>query len=73
MSNNERYDCYAYIYRNGVKSLVTQAVERGGSVFEVASNTEVFHLTKGDTVWIQTDSCGYFYGYPDTAFSGWKL
>ena len=73
MSNGDSQDCYAYIYRNGVKSLLTEALERGGSQYEVASNTEMFHLSVGDTVWIQTDSCFYFHGYPSTAFSGWKL
>ena len=73
MSNSDSQDCFAFIYRNGVKSLEASSYEAGGSEYEVASNTEVFHLTKGDTIWIQTDSCGYFFGYPYTAFSGWKL
>ena len=52
--------CYTYIYRNGVQYLMSHAIERGGSLYESASNTEVFHLIKGDTVWIQTTTCGVF-------------
>ena len=73
MNSGDTTDCSAYIYKNGVKLLLTYAVERGGSYNEVASNTAVFHLSVGDTVWIQTSSCGSFAGYPYTAFSGWKL
>ena len=65
--------CYTFIYRNGVQYLMSHSQESGGSLFEAASNTEVFHLNKGDSVWIQTATCGAFHGYPYTAFSGWKL
>ena len=73
LSGNDNEDCYAYIYRNGEKLLMTNLDEAGGSAYEAASYTAVFHLSVGDQVWIQTDTCGYFYGYPYTAFSGWKL
>ena len=73
MNSHDDQDCQAYIYRNGVAGLVTQSSEGGGSYNEVASNTIVYHLTKGDSVWIQTGTCGYFRGFPCTAFSGWRL
>ena len=72
MSHNPGENCLAYIYRNGVKSLMTHAYE-SSSHLETASNTEIYHLNQGDTVWIQTTICEFFYGYPNTAFSGWKL
>ena len=65
--------CFAYIHRNGVQYLMSHSQEHDGSLYESASNTVVFHLNKGDTVWIQTTTCDTFYGYPNTAFSGWKL
>ena len=71
--NNDSVSCDAYIYRNGERSLMTYSYEFGGSRNEVASNTEVMHLSVGDQVWIQTRKCGHFWGYPYTAFSGWKL
>ena len=73
LSGGDNRDCYAYIYRNGEKSLMTNSYEAGGSAYEAASNTAVFHLSVRDRVWIETESCGYFFGYPYTAFSGWKL
>ena len=73
MGRYSNEDCFAYIYRNGVKSLMTHSYETGGSYSEVASNTVVFHLKAGDTVWIQTYNCAFFYGYPYTAFSGWNV
>ena len=72
LSNVEHQHCNSYIYRNGVRSLSTNAYEENG-YNEAASNTEIFHLDQGDRVWIQTTLCEYFYGYPHTAFSGWKL
>ena len=72
MSRNTNEHCYAYIYRNGVASLMTFAYETSSN-YEVASNTEIFHLNQGDRVWIQTTECDWLYGYPYTAFSGWKL
>ena len=71
MSRGDNADCYADIHRNGVAGLRTYSNEAGGSYNEAAYNTVVFHLIKGDSVWIQTQACGYFYGYPYTAFSGW--
>ena len=73
MSNSGGQNCYAFIYRNGVRSLETFSEENGGSIYEHASTTVVFHLSMGDKVWIQTSGCVYFQGYPYTAFSGWKL
>ena len=73
MGGSESQDCYSFIYRNGVVGLQTHSYEAGGSYHEVASNTAVFHLIIGDSVWIETRSCVYFYGYPYTAFSGWRL
>ena len=73
MSRYDNEGCYADIHRNGVAGLRTYSHEAGGSYNEVASNTALFHLTKGDSVWIQTGTCGYFFGYPYTAFSGWRL
>ena len=72
MSRGERQHCDAYIYRNGVPSLVAFAYE-DSSNNEVASNTEIFHLGQNDTVWIKTTTCDFLYGYPYIAFSGWKL
>ena len=66
-------NCDAYIYRNGASSLMTYSHEESGSGYESATNTVMFHLNIGDTVWIQTGYCRYFHGYPTTAFSGWKL
>ena len=73
LSRGSSENCYAFIYRNGQKSLVSFSYENGGSGDEAASNTAVFHLSVGDRVWIQTTYCGWFHGYPYTAFSGWKL
>ena len=73
MSGSDSANCYADIYRNGEKSLRSYSWEYGGSGNEVASNTEVFHLSIGDQILIQTETCGYFHAYPLTAFSGWKL
>ena len=70
--SSSSYNCNAYIYRNGARSLETYSYE-SSSGYEVASNTVVFHLSMGDKVWIQTSDCDYFQGYPYTAFSGWKL
>ena len=64
--------CFTYIYRNGQSSMVVNSYEKG-SVEEAASNTVIFHLQMGDTVWIQTAVCEYNFGYPYTGFSGWKL
>ena len=65
--------CEAYIYRNGIRSLLAHAYDGGGSSYEAASNSAVFSLTTGDTVWIETGRCQRMYGYPHNAFSGWKL
>ena len=73
LSGNDNQDCVAYIYRNGQKSLMSHSDEGGGSWNEAASNTAVFNLSVGDQVWIETETCGWFNGYPFTAFSGWKL
>ena len=72
MSGGSGQNCYAFICRNGASSLETYSYEFR-SANEVASNTVVFHLTMGDKIWIQTNGCDYFEGYPYTAFSGWKL
>ena len=73
LSRGSSENCIAYIYINGIRSLVSHSLDNGGSPNEAASKTEVLHLSVGDHVWIQTDTCHYFYGYPYTAFSGWKL
>ena len=61
--------CDSAIYRNGVSALET--ISHGDSAS--ASNTIAFPLTVGDRVWIETKQCGYYNGYPYTAFSGWKI
>ena len=72
LSDTDIKHCNVYIYRNGIPSLMAFAYEANG-VLEAASNTEIFHLDQGDTVWIQTTTCEYFHGYPYTAFSGWNI
>ena len=72
LSDSDNRYCNAFIYRNGVKSLMAYAHE-ANSYHEAASNIEIFHLDQGDRVWIQTQTCHYFNGYPYTAFSGWKI
>ena len=34
---------------------------------------ETVRLSAGDTVWVRTMGCNYFYDSPYNAFSGWKL
>ncbi|KAK3106676.1 hypothetical protein FSP39_024948 [Pinctada imbricata] len=71
MSRSSSEYCYAYIYHNNTQLLMSHGY--GGSYNEVASNTIVLLLSVGDMVWIQTGTCRYNYGYPYTAFSGWKI
>ena len=73
MSGSDSEECYADIYRNGEKSLVSFSYENGGSGDEAASNTAVFHLIVGEQVWIQTERCDWFFGFLLTAYSRWKL
>ncbi|KAK3104977.1 hypothetical protein FSP39_014499, partial [Pinctada imbricata] len=72
MSISSSRACYAYIYHNGNQLLESYSVEANGGYYEVASNTIVLTLTVGDHVWIQTATGTHCYGYPYTAFSGWK-
>ena len=44
MSNTGVQDCFAFIYRNGVRLLESYSIDDS----EMASNTEVFQLIKGD-------------------------
>ncbi|KAK3106269.1 hypothetical protein FSP39_016407 [Pinctada imbricata] len=73
MSRSSSEYCYAYIYHNSIKLLMSNSYESNAGYHEVASNTIVLMLSVGDMVWIQTDTCKYGYGYPYTAFSGWKM
>ncbi|KAK3104477.1 hypothetical protein FSP39_003066 [Pinctada imbricata] len=73
MSNSDSQRCYAYIYHNGNRLLLSQSIEENGGYYEAASNTILLTLTVGDRVWIQTGASTFCYGYPNTAFSGWKL
>ncbi|KAK3106267.1 hypothetical protein FSP39_016341 [Pinctada imbricata] len=72
-SNSAKQSCYAFIYHNGHKLMMTYSYEHTGGYHEVASNTIVLSLKKNELVWIGTTHGTYCYGYPYTGFSGWKL
>ncbi|KAK3106112.1 hypothetical protein FSP39_012968 [Pinctada imbricata] len=73
MSGSFSQNCFAYIYHNNAELLRSHSQEANKGYHEVASNTITLSLSVGDTVWIQTHTCIFGYGYPYTAFSGWKL
>ncbi|KAK3106680.1 hypothetical protein FSP39_025036 [Pinctada imbricata] len=73
MSAANKESCYAYIYHNGHKLMMSHSYEHSGGYHEVASNTMVLSLKKNELVWIGTTHGTYCYGYPYTGFSGWKL
>ncbi|KAK3106091.1 hypothetical protein FSP39_012598 [Pinctada imbricata] len=73
MSRNDKQHCFAYIYHNGSRKMMTHSYEGKGGYHEVASNTMVLSLRVNDLVWIGTTLGKYCYGYPYTGFSGWKV
>ncbi|KAK3089076.1 hypothetical protein FSP39_000591 [Pinctada imbricata] len=63
-----------YLYHNGNRLMRSYSEDNGNEGhFEGASTTIVLSLVVGDSVWIQTTTGTYCYGYPITGFSGWKL
>ncbi|KAK3105265.1 hypothetical protein FSP39_021318 [Pinctada imbricata] len=73
MSGSDSQRCYAFIFHNGNQLSVSYSEEKNHGYAEVASNTILLTLNVGDRVWIETATGKYCYGYPYTAFSGWKI
>ncbi|KAK3105419.1 hypothetical protein FSP39_024908 [Pinctada imbricata] len=73
LSGSASENCEAYIYHNGNRLLKSHSYEYNGGYSEAASNTILLSLTVGDHLWIQTPVGTRCYGYPYTAFSGWKI
>ena len=73
MDGSRQQGCRANIYKNGVRSLEAYSWEGSQGYAEDATNTVVYQLSVGDTVFIKTITCDQFDGYPYTGFSGWKI
>ena len=68
--------CDARLYINGSsRPLRAYAGLKGVSGTARSQSTMVatVRLSAGDTVWVQTEGCDFFYYSPYNAFSGWKL
>ena len=72
MSGSTGEECISTITHNGRKILAANAQENG-SAWEIASNSIVLQLRKGDRIWIAASQCTFTYGYPRASCNGWKL
>ena len=71
LQTTENKSLNAYITRNGGSSNRFLNIRAETSEYAAESNTEVMHLNKGDTVYIQ--GAGYFKGIAVSSFNGWKI
>ena len=72
MSGSNGQECIGTITHNGRKILAANAQENG-SAWEMASNSIVLQLRKGDRIWIAASQCTFTYGYPRASLNGWQL
>ena len=69
--------CKTYLHVNDNKQSLLRARADLTNVSKLAESqttmSGTFSLSQGDQVWIETNHCGYFFGKPENAFSGWKV